>query len=120
MKNLLFVSCFIGCFLTATGFLFAQQTIDQIRLLPFGSVVTTSGIVTTGSELGQIRYMQDQNAGIALYSPSLSGLVTGDSIIISGVLLNYKGELQISPVHSHQVVSSGHALPVAVTVDLSS
>ncbi len=108
------------CFFTTFNFLSAQQTIAQVRLLPAGSVVTTTGIITTGAELGQIRYMQDSEAGIALYSASLSGLIAGDSIIVTGALSYYKGQLQLSPVISHQLIASGLPLPAPVTIDMSS
>ena len=85
----------------------AQQSIAEIRLLPEGSVITTTGTITTGPELGQIRYMQDADAGIALYSESLSSTLPGDSILVTGVLSSYKGQLQLSPVMSYQVIATG-------------
>lgn len=85
----------------------SQQPIAAVRNLPPGSVVTTTGTITTGDEYGVIRYMQDANAGIALYAASLSATVPGDSIIVTGVLSLYKGELQVSPVMSFQKISSG-------------
>ena len=88
----------------------SQQSISVVRNLPVGSVVTTTGTISTGSEYGVIRYMQDSVAGIALYSPSLSSTQPGDSIFITGQLSTYKGELQISPVMSYQIISSGKLL----------
>ena len=35
--------------------------------------VTVHGIVTTGAELGTIRYFQDETGGLAAYSASLVG-----------------------------------------------
>lgn len=96
-----------------------QQSISEIKLLPPGSVVTTTGIITTGPEFGQIRYMQDTEAGIALYSSTLLERIQGDSIIVTGVLSTYQGQLQLSPVLSHQLISSNVKLPLALEVDLS-
>ena len=41
------------------------QSIAQVRNLGIGQTVTVSGVVTNGSELGPIRYLQDGTAGIA-------------------------------------------------------
>jgi len=89
---------------------FSQQAISVVKGLPPGSVVTTTGTISTGDEYGQIRYMQDADAGIALYSSSLGSTKPGDSIIVTGVLSTYKGELQISPVMSFQLIATGKTL----------
>ncbi len=94
---------------------FSQQSISAIKNLPPGSVVTTTGTISTGDEYGVIRYLQDNNAGIALYSTSLSSTVPGDSILVTGVLSLYKGELQISPVMSYQLLSSGKSLSTYIS-----
>ena len=88
--------------------LFSQQSIEEVRLRPPGSVVTTTGTATSGPEYGQLRYLQDNNAGIAAYGSLLDAIVDGDSILITGVLSKYRGELQISPVFSIQMISGGH------------
>lgn len=93
----------------------AQLSIAEVNNLPAGSVVSTTGTMTTGDEFGQLKYMQDDEAGIALYSSVLDGVQPGDSIIVSGVLSVYRGQLQISPVNSFQIIASGkitHALQV--------
>jgi hypothetical protein len=115
-KMKLSVLVFLFSFFSFT--VFSQQTISAVKNLPVGSVVTTTGTISTGTEYGVIRYMQDANAGIALYSSSLSSTKPGDSIIVTGKLSTYKGELQISPVMSFQVIGSGKLLPVAVSDNL--
>ncbi len=90
-----------------SGHLLSQQSISEIKLLPLGSVVTTTGSLTSGPEFGQIRYMQDGESGLALYSSSLSETEAGDSIVVTGVLSKYRGELQLSPVLSFQIIASG-------------
>ncbi len=85
----------------------AQLSIAEVNNLPPGSVITTTGTMTTGGEFGQLHYMQDDEAGIALYSSALDALQPGDSIIVSGLLSVYRGQLQISPVNSFQIIASG-------------
>jgi hypothetical protein len=92
--------------------LFGQLSLSEVRLLPPGSVVTTTGTISSGDEFGFVRYMQDAEAGIAMYSDDLSSTSPGDSIIVTGVLSTYRGEVQVSPVFSFQVVSKGR--PVGI------
>ncbi len=112
------------CFLLLYGVIsfplatLAQQSIAAVKNLPPGSVVTTTGTITNGDEYGQIRYMQDAFAGIALYAPSLAGTIAGDSIVVTGVLSSYQGELQLSPVISFQVISHGRAILTYTADDL--
>lgn len=91
--------------------LFAQTDIATARLQGIGATVTVSGIVTSGSELGVIRYLQDNTAGIAAYDTQLAGLNRGDSVSITGVLFDYNGLLELQPVTGFTVHSSGNAIP---------
>lgn len=65
-----------------------------------GSTVTVKGVVSNGTELGSIRYLQDGTAGIALYGNTLSSLTTGDSVTATGVLFDFSGLLELSPTNS--------------------
>ncbi|MEY3445043.1 MAG: hypothetical protein RLZZ519_3324 [Bacteroidota bacterium] len=76
------------------------QTIATVRTASIGSTVTVRGIVTNGSELGSIRYVQDGTAGIALYGSNLSSLQRGDSVVATGPLTNYNNLLEVTPVNS--------------------
>lgn len=76
------------------------QTIEQVRNLGIGQTVTVSGVVTNGSELGPIRYMQDGTAGIACYGSNLNTVQKGDSITATGVLFEFNGLLELSPTNS--------------------
>jgi phosphatidylserine/phosphatidylglycerophosphate/cardiolipin synthase-like enzyme len=69
--------------------------------------VITTGTITTGSEYGQLRYMQDDQAGIAAYGAQLASFYAGDSVVITGVISKYRGELQLSPVLSVDFIASG-------------
>ena len=89
----------------------AQISIDSARTLGVGATVTVRGIVTNGGELGPIRYMQDLTAGIAVYSSSLSNVNRGDSIEVTGTIKSYNNLLEIDPVSSFTVLSTGNTLP---------
>lgn len=92
-------------------------TIVQARALPMGSSVTVRGIVTTGAELGKMRYLQDGTAGIAAFPGKGSteglrfSLKPGDSIELSGQLSLYHNLLQISPITACLVLMRGQPLP---------
>ncbi|HSF89283.1 MAG TPA: phospholipase D-like domain-containing protein [Saprospiraceae bacterium] len=87
-----------------------QQSITQVRALPVGSVVTTTGTISCSNEFGVVRYLQDADAGIAAYSTDLTLAQSGDSVVITGVLSRYRGQLQLSPVLSYQILSQGHEI----------
>lgn len=90
----------------------AQSTILEARSMPIGTVVTVKGIVTNGAELGSIRYFQDNTAGIAAYSSTmLSAVNRGDSVTITGTLKLYNQLLEMDPVTSVIVRSSGNPVP---------
>jgi phosphatidylserine/phosphatidylglycerophosphate/cardiolipin synthase-like enzyme len=110
-------------FITAS-FLFLDlsgQVIDisEARSKPTGTVVTVSGIITNSGELGIIRYIQDNTAGIGVYSYDLSlEASTGDSVTVTGTLKDYNNLLELDPVASWTVHSSGHDLPDPVTLTI--
>ena len=91
--------------------LYAQTDIATARLQGAGATVTVSGIVTSGSELGVIRYFQDNTAGLAAYDVQLAGLNRGDSVTMTGVLFDYNGLLELQPVSAFLVHSSGNIIP---------
>ncbi len=97
----------------------AQISIGAARASAIGTVVTVKGIVTSGSELGSIRYFQDNTGGIAAYGSLLNAVVRGDSITLTGTLKNYNQLLEIDPVASFNVNSSGNTLPTPelITID---
>lgn len=115
---------FAALFLTAPVF---TQTIPiaQARNLALGSFTTVRGIVTNGDELGKARFFQDGTAGIAAYPgpgsvPGFeSNVTTGDSVEITGVLSDYFGLLEISPVTAFQVIERNKPLPPPKNVSFS-
>lgn len=94
----------------------AQIDIADARDASIGSTVTVKGIVTNGSELGSIRYLQDATAGIAAYpgSGSVSGfdaVAAGDEIEVTGLLKDFNGLLELSPITGFTVLSSANSIP---------
>ncbi|MBC8321064.1 MAG: T9SS type A sorting domain-containing protein [Bacteroidetes bacterium] len=108
MKKLFIITLIIiGIF----SFSNAQNTILEARGMPVGTVVTVSGIATNGSELGIIRYMQDATAGIAAYGSAVGVVNRGDSITVTGTLKIYNQLLELDPIASVVVNSSGNTVP---------
>jgi len=97
-----------------------SQDILTARSQTLGSNVTITGIVTNGDELGPIRYVEDGTAGIAIYDLStnnfLNGAQRGDSITISGSLVDYNGLLEMNPTSSAIIHSLSNSIsPQIVT-----
>ncbi len=90
---------------------FSQNTILEAREMPIGSVVTVTGIATNSSELGIIRYFQDESAGIAAYGSLVGSVNRGDEITVTGTLKNYNQLLELDPLSSVVVNSTGNPLP---------
>jgi len=109
---------FLAGILAALTYANAQViTISSARSQSTGSSVTVTGIVTNGSELGSIRYFQDGTGGIAAYGYNdVSNVQRGDSIIVTGTLSDYNNLLEISPISSITIISSGHTLPEPVVL----
>jgi len=111
-KTLLIALVFLGI----TAFTNAQNSILEARGMAIGTVVTVKGIVTNGSELGVIRYFQDNTAGIAAYGSSVNGVNRGDSVTITGTLKNYNQLLELDPVSNVTIRSTGNPVPSAIIV----
>ena len=88
------------------------QDIATARTQGEGATVTISGIVTNGDELGSpIRYIEDASAALAIYDPEVMGSVNrGDSITVTGVLVDYNGLLEIQPVNDLTNHGSGYSI----------
>ena len=88
---------------------FSQTDIANARSQVLGSSVTVTGIVTNGEELGPIRYIQDGTGGLALYDPTpLSNTIRGDEITVTGILVDYNGLLEMTPVNSIASLSASN------------
>ena len=92
-------SLFLILFLAITSSVFGQITIAEARLLGVNANVTFRGVITNGSELGLIRYIQDGTGGLGIYSSNFAGqLNRGDSVEISGTIVDFNGLLELTPV----------------------
>ena len=113
MKKILFLILF-----ASIGFgteVLAQSSIATARGQAVNSTVTVRGIVTNGAELGPIRYLQDNVAGIAAYSSTMMGyVVLGDSVEVIGTLKDYNGLLEIDPVTSVNILARNKPVPAPV------
>ena len=87
-----------------------------------GQTVTVTGVVTSGDDLGSVRYLQDASAGIALYpgadwSDWAAEPNPGDEVTVTGEITEYNGLLEIGPdLTQVDVLSSGNPLPEAQVV----
>lgn len=94
----------------------AQNTILEARGMSAGTVVTVKGLVTNGSELGSIRYFQDNTAGIAAYGSLVNSVNIGDSVTITGTLKNYNGLLELDPLSNVTIRSTGNDSPEPIVL----
>ena len=89
---------------------FAQTDIATARAQGVDSTVTITGVVTNGDELGLIRYIEDATGGLALYDlTTLIGVVRGDEVTVTGVLVDYNGLLEMTPVNSIVTNNTGNS-----------
>ncbi|MDN4492165.1 chitobiase/beta-hexosaminidase C-terminal domain-containing protein [Ureibacillus aquaedulcis] len=70
-----------------------EGTITEVRALPKGSRVTTTGTVT--AVMGSTTFIQDDNAGIVLYGNNLN-VAPGDKVHATGELTEYRSLLEIN------------------------
>jgi hypothetical protein len=97
-------------------------TLKAARALGPGSTVTVRAVVLNGAEMGNIRYVQDGEAGLALYAqpaklPGFGELQAGDSIQVTGQLKAYNGLLEMDPITSFHKLAGGQRLhPLRVPV----
>jgi len=111
-KSIILALVFLGI-ATITN---AQNTIQEARAMPAGTVVTVKGIVTNTAEFGPIRYFQDNTAGIAAYGPLVSAVVRGDSITVTGTLKIYNSLLELDPLTSVVIRLSGNLAPEPIVL----
>ena len=107
--------------MAATAWSQTPITIAAARAAGAGATVTVEGIVTNGNELGTaIRYIQDATGGVALYSGTGSqagfaaAAVPGTLVRATGLLVDYKGLLEMNPITAYTVVSAGNAQPTPI------
>lgn len=107
----------LGLCLLVTAIQAQVISIHDARAKLPGTTVTVRGVVTSGSELGVIRYFQDGTGGLAVYSTAMSNVIPGDSIEVSGTLGHFNNLLQISSNVTFTVLQTG--LPIPAPVEFS-
>lgn len=99
--------------------------IDSVRVLDANGVpvlvgqhVLVKGVVTTHQELGvPLVYFQVPSAGLCAYDATFGGGVTrGDSIIVSGLVTNYNGLIELQPIDSFRVLAQNISTPVPASI----
>lgn len=109
----------LGLLLSASSFFAsAQADISAARNFAIGQTVTIRGVVTNGSELGTIRYVQDAGAALPAFGSNLNSVQRGDSITVTGVLYDYNGLLEISPTNSFTDLGNG-IMPAAQSIPIT-
>ena len=96
----------------------AQLSIHEVKTKPIGSVVTFEGVVTTGDAIDETRFVQDSTAAIPVFGGGSAPagfyqLEPGDLVEFTGLLIDYRGLIEISPLFSFEVISQGNPLPEA-------
>jgi phosphatidylserine/phosphatidylglycerophosphate/cardiolipin synthase-like enzyme/DNA/RNA endonuclease YhcR with UshA esterase domain len=113
MKQLILISL-----LLVLGIDLAYNQIDiSAARTQVGSSVTIRGIAINGDEIGRIKYIQDATGAIAAYSSTLDNLQAGSDVTITGVVKNYNNLLELDPVSSFTVHSTGNPLPIPVVLN---
>ena len=93
------------------------ESIHDAKALGAGTEVSVSGVVINGDELGVIRYIQDNTGGLAIYDPDKMGDIDlGDSITLTGTLVDYNNLLEMQPVASVVVEKKDAQLPVPAII----
>lgn len=110
MKNTLII-----LLLLTSAIQLKAQSISVARAAAIGSTVSVRGKVTNGTELGVIRYLQDNVSGIAIYGSNVSSINRGDSIVATGTLTSYNNLLEITPV-TYTVVSPAGNMPPPIVI----
>ena len=98
----------------------SQATISDARQMGIGQTVTVHGVVTNGSELGSIRYIQDATGALPAYGSSLSSVQRGDTITATGVLFDFSGLLEISPTNSFTNHGNAVVNPTPLVIPITS
>lgn len=123
MRNILFT------FLLFVGIINISYSqvipIDSVRRLDANGVpimngqhVLVKGVVTTHQELGvPTVYFQVPTAGLIAYDATFgAGVTRGDSIIVSGLVTNYNGLIELQPVDSFRVLAQNINTPTPVVI----
>ncbi|MCE1189697.1 MAG: DUF5689 domain-containing protein [Ignavibacteria bacterium] len=86
-----------------------------------GLTVTIRGVVSVGNEFNSPSFIQDGTGGVAIYgrgTTAFSGMSKiGDSVSVTGKVVNYNGLTEINPVSSFTKLDSNKSItPLVVTL----
>jgi hypothetical protein len=96
-----------------------RQDANGVPLL-LGQTVTVRGVITTCRELTTpIVYFQDYTGGLVGYDGAFnSGVNRGDSVQLTGVVTQFNGLTELTPVSSFSILASGiNVTPRVVTTN---
>jgi phosphatidylserine/phosphatidylglycerophosphate/cardiolipin synthase-like enzyme len=123
MKKITLTFLFI---IVVAGFAISQVIpIDSVRRLDgngvpimVGQHVLVKGVVTTHQELGvPMVYFQVPSAGLCAYDAAFgNGVTRGDSVIVSGLVTNYSGLIELQPIDSFRVLAQNINTPTPVKI----
>lgn len=91
------------------------DTLAKARTMP-GELISVEAIVTTGTGFwgGKAFYIQDDTAGMYVYSSNAS-VAPGDQVRLTGTVSSYSGEVQFQP-STIEVLSTSNPLPAVQTI----
>jgi endonuclease/exonuclease/phosphatase family metal-dependent hydrolase len=87
--------------------------IVDARNLPFGTIVTVTGWVSTANEFGGPIFIQDRTGGIAVFhNPIHTAVSRGDSVVVTGPLSEFNPTGQNQGQFLRQITGSGTTFTV--------
>lgn len=87
--------------------------ISEARQLPFNTVVTVTGWVTTANEFGGPIFIQDRTGGIAIFhNPIHTAVNRGDSVVVTGPLTEFNPTGQNQGQFLKQISGAGTTFSV--------
>jgi len=88
-----------------------REDVNGVPLL-LNQTVTVRGVVTESGDLGNyLVYFQDPTGGLVGYDASFrSGTHRGDSIQVSGTVIQFNGLTELQPVYSFQILATNRAV----------
>ncbi len=95
------------------------MTITEARLEPLGSTVCITGIVTCGTEFGNLHFLQDPTAGAGMYSADLNYFRMGDSVLVIGETTEYNGLFELQNFTYHKYLTRNNPMPEPQVITVS-
>ncbi|MBN2173844.1 MAG: PKD domain-containing protein, partial [Bacteroidales bacterium] len=95
------------------------MTIAEARLEPLGSTVCITGMITCGSEYGNLHFIQDVTAGAGLYSSNLNYFRMGDSVLVIGETMDYNGLFELQNFTYHKYITRNNPMPEPQVVTIA-